>query len=113
MSNGSSKVSWRERRRIWVLKEGRCVAYFPEDCRKGFTGYALFRELHSYCSEHHKLGDEEQWEIRLVRSVEVIVWRMSYAVFSRQPSRVLSSRARIFTFSLQENTSDSFKWDKV
>ena len=57
------------------------VVYSPEDCRKAFTGYVVFRELHPCCLEHHKLGDEEQWEIRLVRPVEVMVWRMSHAVF--------------------------------
>lgn len=56
------------------------MVYSPEDYRKGFTGYAVFRELHSCCLGHHKLGDEEQWEVRLVRPVEAIVCRISHAV---------------------------------
>lgn len=69
---------------------------YSEDCRKGFTGYAVLREEYSFCVEHHKLRDDEQWEIRLDRSVEVIMWRMlparcekfrfyQYQLFSSQP----------------------------
>lgn len=94
ISGPRSKVSQREGR-IQGLKEGD-VMYSIEDGRNGFTGYAVFREHYSVCLENHKLQDEEEWEVRLKRSVEVIVRRMLNAeceelllhqqqLFSRQP----------------------------
>lgn len=66
-------MSWTEKR-IWGLKEDDV---FPtEDYRKGFTGFAVWAEEYLVCVELHKLCGEEPLEVRLERSVEVIVWRM-------------------------------------